>query len=85
MLNQLLMEIRSGSALGIHALAEKLMVSDNQVVVMLDELTRMGLLKQSDLCQSAVCEGCPVSFNCTLSTARSRSWVYSQEEMPTSG
>jgi predicted ArsR family transcriptional regulator len=85
MLNQLLMEIRSGSALGIHALAEKLMVSDNQVVVMLDELTRMGLIKQSDVCQPSGCSGCPVSFNCALPAARSRSCVYSQEEMPTSG
>ena len=77
MLQQLLNRVIQGSALDVNQLAREIGVSRNQVVLMMEELERMGKVKRIDICESNGCNTCSVSPNsCSLVKKQPLSWVY---------
>lgn len=64
MLEQLLEEIRAGGTLEVNALAKKLGVSPQLIVVMLDHLQRSGYIRPYETCGEG-CGGCSLKTECS--------------------
>ena len=65
MLEKLLREIQAGSTLQTTTLAARLGTSVTIVQAMLEELERMGRLRQVPVgCSDTSCGGCPLSGGC---------------------
>lgn len=64
MLEQLLEEIRAGGTLEVNALAKKLDVSPQLIVVMLDHLQRSGYIRPYETCGEG-CGGCSLKGECS--------------------
>lgn len=74
MLEQLLVEIRSGGTLEVSALAARLDTTPELVTVMLEHLQRAGRLRPYETCGDG-CDGCSLKNACAAkSQAGVRLW-----------
>lgn len=78
MLQLLLDTLSSGSALDTHTLAKKLDVTEKQVLMMLEDLERVGKVTKVELCDTTGCENCSVTALCHTSTYRPVLWTVSR-------
>lgn len=76
MLEQLLTEIKQGSALDTNAMARKLGVSPRQIIMMLEDLERMGRIHRKDACSENGCATCSVASFCQADKSTPTLWMY---------
>lgn len=76
MLIKLLDELKNGSALDMHDLAGRLGVSHNQIVMMLEDLERMGKVRKTDFCNTSGCSDCPTASRCNTGDRKTLTWEY---------
>ncbi len=79
MLLELLAIIKRGSAIDIGNLSNQLGVTRVQVLVMLEDLERMGRIKKVNFCETSGCSTCSLAAKCNSTNQRVISWVYQQE------
>lgn len=79
MLIQLLELIRASGSVEINQLATSLNTSPRQVVMMLEDLEKMGKLRRTDFCQSSGCADCPTGKNCGLQNQPTRIWSFEEK------
>lgn len=79
MLEQLLTEIKQGSALDTATLARKLGVTPRQITMMLEDLERMGRIHRKDTCTSNGCGSCSVAAFCSADKSTPTLWMYTGE------
>ncbi len=76
MLERLLAEIRNNGTLQPAALAARLNISRGLVLVMLEDLERMGVLTRINTGCAEPCGGCPVADSCAPhGQAQGRIWM----------
>lgn len=74
MLEKLLEEIRKGGTLDTAKLADHLGTRPQMIIVMLEQLERMGLLTPLANCPSEECKKCGEAGSCQLTQQPARIW-----------